>query len=98
MSAYDVFVPIHPRDSLTSTRDVIARALSESDELESAPELTVEGPESDHLIVRLRVEAADEGSAVDRARSIVDDALTAAAVRSDSLTIGEVEARPAEDA
>jgi hypothetical protein len=72
--------------------------LSESDELESAPELTVEGPESDHLIVRLRVEAADEGPAVDRARSIVDDALTAAAVRSDSLTIGEVEARPAEDA
>jgi hypothetical protein len=97
VSTYDVFVPIHPLDSLTSMRDVLGRALGDADALESAPDFAVEGPEADHLVVRLRLEAADEHRAVERARSIVDEALTTAAVRDDSLRFGNMEARPARD-
>jgi hypothetical protein len=90
---YDVFVPIHPNDSLTSLRDVLGRALADDEHADADPQLEVEGPESDQLVVRLQLDADDEQSAIRRARSIVHDALTAATVRPESASVGDPEVR-----
>jgi hypothetical protein len=92
---YEVQIPVHATNSVTSLHDVLAQALPHAGEFTKSPTILQTGDEEPMLLVSMTLDAADSSDAGSAAREALAQAIRDAGLTEDSARLGDPEIRSA---